>query len=83
MIEVVIVTFLVVWSALVVFKKVFPKSAYKVFSKLAAVCQSQGWSRLATWISPAMVSGCGGSCDCSGGDKVESSKAEIQAVKWK
>lgn len=83
MIEVIIVAFLVVWSALVVFKKVFPKSAYAVFSKLSRVCQSQGWSSLAKWLSPAMVTGCGGSCDCSSNDKTESPTPEIQAVKWK
>lgn len=83
MIEVLIVAVLVAWSALVVFKKVFPKSAFKVFLKLSQLCQAKGWNGLATWLKPAMVAGCGGGCGCSSNDAESNKKTEIQTVKWK
>ena len=83
MIEFLIIAVLVIWSTIFVFKKVFPKSAYSVFSKLAQFCQSQGWTRLAKWIQPAMVSGCGGGCGCSSAETDNPKKVEVQAVKWK
>ena len=83
MIELLIITALVVWSALFVFKKVFPNTAYSVFSKLAQFCRAQGWNRLATWLQPAMVAGCGGGCGCASSDSDAPKKVEIQAVKWK
>ena len=82
MIQFLIITALVVWSALFVFKNVFPKSAYSVFSKLAQICQAEGWNRLAKWIQPAMPAGCGGGCGCSTSD-APAKKTEVQAVKWK
>lgn len=81
MIEVFIVAILVVWSAIVVFKKVFPKSAYSVFLHLSEFCQRQGWTSMAKWFRPATVSGCGGSCGCSQSET--KSKVEVQSVKWK
>ena len=82
MIQFLIIAALVVWSALFVFKNVFPKSAYSVFSKLAQICQAKGWNRLAKWIQPAMPAGCGGGCGCSTSD-APAKKIEVQAVKWK
>ncbi|WP_288454373.1 hypothetical protein, partial [uncultured Acinetobacter sp.] len=64
-------------------KKVFPKSAYSVFSKLAQFFQARGWTRLAQWTQPAMVSGCGGGCGCSTNEPETTKKSEVQAVKWK
>ena len=55
MIEVLIIAALVIWSAVVVFKKVFPKTANSVFMALSNVCHQQGWSTLAKWLKPAMV----------------------------
>lgn len=81
MIEVLIVAVLVIWSALVVFKKVFPKSAYSVFLRLSEWSNQQGWHALSKWLKPASVSGCGGSCGCSATESKP--KAEIQSVKWK
>ena len=82
MIELLIITALVIWSTIFVFKKVFPKSAYTVFMKLSQLCQAQGWTKLAKWLQPAMVAGCGGGCGCST-DSAPSKKTEVQAVKWK
>lgn len=81
MVELLIIAVLVIWSAIFVFKKVFPKSAYSVFSKLAQFCQAKGWNALAKWIQPAMASGCGGSCGCN--ETESANKVEVQAVKWK
>mgnify|MGYP003600496271 FL=1 len=83
MAELIIITALVLWSAIFVFKKVFPKSAFSVFSKLAQFCQAKGWNALAKWLQPAMVAGCGGGCGCSTDDAKAPKKVEIQAVKWK
>lgn len=83
MIEVVIVAALVIWSAIVVFKKVFPQTANSVFMQLSSLCDTQGWPTLAKWLKPAMVSGCGGSCGCSATQDTVQKKPEIQAVKWK
>ena len=82
MVELLIVTALVIWSAIFVFKKVFPMSAYTVFMKLSQFCRRKGWVRLADWLQPAMVMGCGGGCGCST-DDAPAKKTEVQAVKWK
>lgn len=83
MIEVVIVAALVIWSAIVVFKKVFPQTANSVFMQLSSFCAKQGWLTLAKWLKPAMVLGCGGSCGCSATEDNVKTKSEVQAVKWK
>lgn len=83
MVEILIVAVLVVWSTLFVFKKVFPKTAYSVFFKLAQGLEKQGWTTLAKWVRPAMVTGCGGGCGCSSSDTPAPKKVEVQAVKWK
>ncbi len=83
MIEILIVAALVLWSAVVAFKKVFPKASYSVFNSLSNSCQKQGWTALAKCLKPAMVSGCGGSCGCSASDTPAKKKPEVQAVKWK
>jgi len=81
MVEILIVAVLVAWSTLFVFKKVFPKTSYSVFLKLAELFEKQGWTTLAKWVRPAMVMGCGGGCGCSTDDAPK--KVEVQAVKWK
>ncbi|MDK1682288.1 DUF6587 family protein [Acinetobacter terrestris] len=83
MIEVVIVAALVIWSAVVVFKKVFPQTANSVFMQLSTACAKQGWLTLAKWLKPATVLGCGGSCGCSAIEDSAQKKPEVQAVKWK
>ena len=83
MIELLIITALVIWSTIFVFKKVFPKSAYTVFMKLSQLCQAQGWTKLAKWLQPAMVAGCGGGCGCAATEDKTAKAPEIQAVKWK
>jgi hypothetical protein len=57
MIEILIVAALVIWSAVVVFKKVFPKTSGSVFMSLSALCEARGWTRLATWLKPSMAGG--------------------------
>ena len=83
MIEVVIVAALVIWSAVVVFKKVFPRTANSIFMQLSNACAKQGWLSLAKWLKPAAVLGCGGSCGCSATEDSAQKKPEVQAVKWK
>ena len=55
MLEFVIVIALVLWSAVVVFKKVFPKTANSVFLYLSDACRKQGWQSLANWLKPAVT----------------------------
>ena len=83
MIEVVIVAALVLWSVVVVFKKVFPQTANSVFMQLSTACAKQGWLTLAKWLKPATVLGCGGSCGCSATEDSTQKKPQVQAVKWK
>lgn len=81
MIEILIVAALVLWSTVVVFKKVFPKTAYSVFSKLAEFCQARGWNSLAKWLQPKMAGGCGGNCACPATEN--SAPKTANPVKWK
>ncbi|SPL69769.1 DUF6587 family protein [Acinetobacter stercoris] len=85
MIELLIVAALVIWSAIIAFNKIFPKTAYAVYFKLAQIAEQQGWSTLAKWLRPKMATGCGGSCGCgnSESESVAVKKTEVQAVKWK
>ncbi|NIE97589.1 hypothetical protein NDN11_16800 [Acinetobacter sp. C26M] len=83
MFEYLIVAVLVLWSTVVVFKKVFPQTASSAFLSLSDLCQRLGWQRLAVWLKPKMAVGCGGGCGCST-DEAENKKAEpIQTVKWR
>ena len=83
MIEILIVAALVLWSAVVVLKKVFPNTSSAVFLKLSNACAEKGWHGLAKWLKPAAVAGCGGSCGCDSKDQPTEKKVEVQAVKWK
>ncbi|WOE30662.1 MULTISPECIES: DUF6587 family protein [unclassified Acinetobacter] len=83
MIEIVVVALLVIWSAVVVFKKVFPRTSNSVFTTLANYCEQKGWLKLAKWLKPALASGCGGHCGCAASDEQANKKVEVQAVKWK
>ncbi|GJC31724.1 hypothetical protein KAM398_17110 [Acinetobacter sp. KAM398] len=83
MIEILIVAALVLWSAVVVFKKVFPQTSSAVFLKLSNFCAEKGWHGLAKWLKPAAAAGCGGSCGCDHSDQTAEKKVEVQAVKWK
>lgn len=83
MVEILIVTALVLWSTVVVFKKVFPNTSRSVFQKLSNACATKGWHSLAKWLKPAMPAGCGGSCGCSVNEAESAPKAAPQAVKWK
>ncbi|UIZ57838.1 hypothetical protein LZP46_01390 [Acinetobacter sp. SCLZS86] len=83
MVEILIVAALVLWSAVVVFKKVFPKTSSAVFLKLSNFCAEKGWHGLAKWLKPAAAAGCGGSCGCDSQDQTAEKKVEVQAVKWK
>ncbi|MEG1092422.1 MAG: DUF6587 family protein [Acinetobacter sp.] len=83
MIEILIVAALVIWSAVVVFKKVFPKTSGSVFTSLSTLCEARGWTRLAMWLKPAVAAGCGGNCACPAAEDNSAKKPEAQAVKWK
>lgn len=85
MIEVLIITVLVLWSCVVVFKKVLPNFANQISVRLANFCTRQGWQGLAKWFSPKMSTGCAGGCGC-GSESDESTRQhaqEIKTVKWK
>ena len=83
MFEYLIIAVLVGWSAIVVFKKVFPQTANAMFMSLSNVCQHFGWQRLALRLKPKMVVGCGGGCCCASDEKDNKKTEEIQAVKWR
>ena len=83
MVQFLIIAALVLWSTVVVFKKVFPKTANATFMWLSNSCSKQGWSSLAKWLKPAAVTGCGGNCGCSSDESNTPQPTEIQAVKWK
>ena len=53
MVEILIVAALVLWSAVVIFKKVFPKTSGAFFLKLSNACTEKGWHGLAKWLKPA------------------------------
>lgn len=82
MIEGLIITVLVLWSCIIVFKKVMPKTANRTFTLLADTCQQKGWHAMAKKLRPKMAAGCGGSCGCSTDDE-PSTVQEIKTVKWK
>ncbi|EMB7245394.1 hypothetical protein ABMW84_002805 [Acinetobacter baumannii] len=82
MLQYLIIAVLVIWSAIVVFKKVFPKTANSAFSALSVFCEKQGWATLAKWLKPKMTFGCAGGCGCSGEDKPTNTIQEIKPVKW-
>lgn len=84
MVEYLIITLVVIWSGIFVFKKVFPKSAFSVQQALFEQCQQRGWDRLAKKIKPTMAAGCGGSCGCdAASDEPKQVKEAPQVVKWK
>ena len=83
MIEILIVAVLVLWSSLVVFKKVFPKTHHAVFLAASQFCQNKSWDKLAQWLKPNMVEGCGGNCACPVIEDKDSKKAQLNTVKWK
>lgn len=83
MIEILIITALVIWSALVVFKKVFPKTSSSVFLKWSNACADKGWHGLAKRLKPAVATGCGGNCGCDTSNSPETKNTQVQAVKWK
>lgn len=83
MVELLIVTAIVLWSALYVFKSVFPKTAFKVRGYLAQYCLRLGFNRLVAKLQPMPVGGCGGGCGCSSSDAPTPKPEPVQAVKWK
>ena len=83
MFEYLIIALLVLWSVAVVFKKILPQTANAALFAVSSLCQHFGWQRLALWIKPNIVTGCGGSCGCDDSDQPAEKKVEVQAVKWK
>ncbi|WP_111895046.1 DUF6587 family protein [Acinetobacter sp. MB5] len=83
MVTYLIIGALVLWSAIYSFKKIFPQSAFKVFSALARGCEQRGWMTLAKWLRPAIAAGCSGGCGCSADTSSQPKKVTVQAVKWK
>lgn len=84
MIEFFIITVLVLWSSIVVFKNLMPKTANKTYTSVAHFCEARGWHSLASKIMPKKTSGsCGGGCGCGVDDGVKSKSQQIKTVKWK
>lgn len=83
MFEYLIVAVLVLWSAVVVFKKVFPQTANSTFLVLSNVCERLGWHMLAKWFKPKMATGCGGSCDCTRNETTTKKSEPAQTIKWR
>lgn len=83
MFDYLIVAVLVLWSAIVVFKKVFPQTSASVFRVLSTQCQKLGWQRLAAWLKPNQAAGCGGNCGCSTDDAPAQKSTPVQTVKWR
>lgn len=80
-IEFFIITVLVLWSCLIVFKKILPKTANNIMLRCAQVCRKKGWHTCAKWLTPKMSAGCGGNCGCSTDEAAK--PQEINTVKWK
>lgn len=55
MLQYLIIAVLVIWSAVVVFKKVFPKTANSAFLSIIRFVEKQGWATLAKWLKPKMT----------------------------
>lgn len=83
MIEGLIIAVLVIWSSIVVFKSVMPKTANKTFSHLAMQCEKLGWTGVANYLAPKKSSGCGGGCGCDTPDEKKIQSEAVKAVKWK
>lgn len=82
MIEILIIAVLVIWSCIIVFKKVLPKTANKVLRQISDYCNAKGWNGLAKWLMPKAAGGCGGNCGCGSEDQSQKQQ-EIKTVKWK
>ena len=84
MFEYLIVTVLVLWSTIVVFKKVFPQTAIAICVKLSNTCEQLGWTNLAKWLKPKVATGCGGGCGCAIDEKNDHKGNDaVQTVKWR
>jgi len=84
MVEFLIVALIVMWSAIVVFKKVLPNTSNKTFMALSKRSEQAGLHTLAKWLKPTAASGCGGNCSCpTDSNESPSGKTEVQVVKWK
>ena len=83
MFEYLIIALLVLWSVAVVFKKILPQTANAALFAVSSLCQHFGWQRLALWIKPNIVTGCGGSCGCASSDADTKTSDGVQAVKWR
>ncbi|MCH4246659.1 MAG: hypothetical protein LKF82_02280 [Acinetobacter populi] len=84
MIQYLIIAVLVLWSSVVVFKKVMPNTANKTFLAISSFFKQQGWHGLAKKIAPTQSAGCGGGCGCGKESEVAGKQPqEIKTVKWK
>ena len=81
-----IIAVLVLWSCKVVWKSVAPTSFYQISNYMADGCAAYGWQRLANYLRPKAVTGCGGGCGCEQTQpqsQPPSQDSAVQAVKWK
>lgn len=83
MLEFFIIAALLLWSSVVVFKNLMPKTANKTYTGIAQFCAARGWQRLATRIAPKKNTGCGGGCGCSVEAEPVAKQQQIKTVKWK
>ena len=83
MIEIAIVVLLVLWSSVVVFKKILPNTANRVMNAWADFAEQRNWQTLEKWLRPKASFGCAGGCGCASDDEPAGKVAEVKAVKWK
>ncbi|GAA5018174.1 hypothetical protein GCM10023206_31500 [Acinetobacter puyangensis] len=84
MIQYLIIAVLLLWSSVVVFKKVMPNTANKTFLAISMFFKQQGWHGLSKRFAPKQSSGCGGGCGCGNeSDSASKHSQEIKTVKWK
>jgi hypothetical protein len=86
MIQYLIIGALLIWSCVVVFNKLLPKTANTSYHALADGLHKLGWRALANKVRPKKTAaGCAGGCGCSSNDAAATPAAtsEIKRIKWK
>ncbi len=84
MIEYLIIAIVVLWSAVIVFKNVMPKTYYQALTSTAEFALKRGWDGVAKWLMPKQkAQSCGGGCGCDT-DSIDKQQIDkINTVKWK
>ncbi|KAA8733121.1 hypothetical protein F4V57_07760 [Acinetobacter qingfengensis] len=87
MIQYLIITAIVLWSCVIVFNKLLPKTANKTYTALADSLHKMGWVSLADKLRPkkSTAGGCGAGCGCDSNDtaSIKQHAQEVKTIKWK